>query len=216
MSLIGGAIMGGASYASARQTNKAMMDLADTRYQRTVADMKKAGLNPILAAGGGSTAGSTPQLQNPTEGAVKGIMDTANTAANVKMKKVLGEKAVADTDNAIKTGELIDLQKGKLAADTRYVDANTAAVVADTHKKETQGSLWDIAGDAVKWGKGVVSDINSALSHRVPDSRTGGKMMGTVDDRKPLDIKMDLKKNAKGDWTAKNPDGTWNNGAPAR
>lgn len=46
-----------------RETNAMTMDLANTSYQRKATDMKAAGLNPLLAAGGSGAA--TPALNAP-------------------------------------------------------------------------------------------------------------------------------------------------------
>jgi hypothetical protein len=75
---IGGFLGGiGTNAASARQAQK-QMDFqerqSNSAVQRRMADLKKAGLNPILAGGkeASSPAGAMAQMQNPVDSAVKG------------------------------------------------------------------------------------------------------------------------------------------------
>lgn len=49
-----------------RETNAMQVDLANTSHQREIADLKAAGLNPLLSGTGGAGA-STPTLQAPTQ-----------------------------------------------------------------------------------------------------------------------------------------------------
>lgn len=106
--LISGAIslLGGRSRnrearsASARQM-AFQKEMSNTSYQRGMEDMRKAGLNPILAGklGGASTpTGSTYNPENITQNATNAFLQTMQTQANVEQTEAQTAKIMAETD----------------------------------------------------------------------------------------------------------------------
>jgi hypothetical protein len=109
--MLGALISGGASLLGTHMRNKAakaasarqmafQKDMSDTSYQRGMEDMKKAGLNPILAGkmGGASTpTGSTYNPENVATNAVNTYLQTKQTEANVANTEAQTAKTNAET-----------------------------------------------------------------------------------------------------------------------
>lgn len=68
----GGLLTSAFSIHETRQNRRFQRDMSNTAHQREVADLKKAGLNPILSATGGkgesTPSGSVPSIDAPTPG----------------------------------------------------------------------------------------------------------------------------------------------------
>lgn len=106
-----------------RETNAMQINLANTAHQREMADLKAAGLNPLLSGTGGQGA-STPTLQAPTQsstgsakaGAMMGnalatlptqIMQYISGQQQIELQRATAEKINAETNNVIETGKWI-------------------------------------------------------------------------------------------------------------
>ena len=88
----------GLSFLGGERANRANVDLSNTAYQRSMADMRKAGLNPILAGKLGGA--STPVMQNTMQPAVASAAQMRQTESNVQLQQV--QKMVAKQDEITK------------------------------------------------------------------------------------------------------------------
>lgn len=117
-SAIGGAISFGASAYTAEKQSKLGKDnqrfqkmMEETRYQRTMDDMRKAGLNPMLAyqQGGGSGASGGIASQVDAGAAVSGGMSSGAKVAEATIKKQLmkGQLAVMDAGSRASNAQAV-------------------------------------------------------------------------------------------------------------
>lgn len=150
----------GASVWSAQSANAANKKMAreqmafqermsNTAYQRQMADMKAAGINPMLALsqGGGanSPSGATAQMQSEYANASSSAMEVARTVAELKNLQETNKKIQSDT----KLNEA-------LANSARTTEIGLSA---DNQRKKLYGQLYGEANSAVDLARSAIRNF---------------------------------------------------------
>lgn len=122
--------------------NERRFNLQKNAHQNEVADLKKAGLNPILSAGGGgTTVGNAPVLDNPLKGSAQNLKDIVQTKLNADMIRADIQNRDANTSVQHATKNFINEQalteSSKRAMNSAMAQYNIEnSKLPDAQKKE--------------------------------------------------------------------------------
>jgi hypothetical protein len=136
----------------ARENNEWSERLSNTAYERAMSDMRRAGLNPILAGnlGGATTPGlqqpnlHVPTMQAPTESDWLGA--GINSAGSLGAQLVGAEKTLQEVENLKSTQGLTEDQRAKVAQEINNLQEVAIGIHADNAMKEVRNDAVRGAG----------------------------------------------------------------------
>jgi len=183
--IVGGTVGAWRADVNTRRSRRFIERMRGSAYQATMADMRLAGLNPILAHGQGPTStGTGPMTQNPDFGAnISSGLQAGASATKAGAQKRLTNAQVLGTNATTKktaSDELLSEQKTDESLSALYANLATAREVnarAEHLENTLPASRAAREVDETKGGKRArkLRRLIQPIRELIPFTRTGGK-----------------------------------------
>lgn len=180
--LAGSLVGGGLSFLGQSSANKSnrqitadqmnfQREMANTAYQRAMADMRKAGLNPILAykmGGAAVPSGAAIQMQNPWAGAQQSLSSIGSNMASAaqayrtdKLVEAELSKIESETWRNEISSLLADAQESKTSQETQNVITQGKILKEQLKREENFGKIENTqAGEIMRWINRIMETVS--------------------------------------------------------